>query len=309
MHLDRIYIQYIHCKFLLVKFFWIYFLAFLPFQAIGMVNANTIQPGFLAERHAKTINSKALGSEEFLKFKGTCGKSSSCVIGINGESLITSSGIRINSDRIIGWTLTNATNKGGVLFVGKNEDYRFLIKSFNSDGQRKLNEIGFFNFKSAQSFLSSLELLSGLSANHDQAGQTTKCTARGKDALSGSDMATIDDLDRNTLSLSSLRNTQAGALAGGTTGAIIGDLVGSTSSIATGSIIGGLAGAVVGDSLGRSSGGLSLKRNVISDIRATPASSKAFLDDSFTYRSECIDEPLNSSIVDISSPIPVDINY
>ena len=79
-------------------------------------------------------------------------------------------------------------------------------------------------------------------------------------------MATIDDLDRNTLSLSSLRNTQAGALAGGTTGAIIGDLVGSTSSIATGSIIGGVAGAVLGDSLGRPSGGLSLKRNVVSDL-------------------------------------------
>ena len=288
-----------------MKSFWIYILAFFPFQVSGMLNASTIQPGFLADQHAKTINSSALDSEEFLKLKGTCGRSSPCVIGINGESILTSSGIRINSDRIIGWTLTNATNKGGALFVGKNEDYRFLIKSFNSDGQRKLNEIGFFNFKSAQSFLSSLELLSGLSANHDQAGPTTNCTARGKDALSGTDMTTIDDLDRNTLSLSSLRNTQAGALAGGTAGALIGDLVGSTSSIATGSIIGGVAGAVAGDSLGRPSGGLSLKRNVVSDIRATPAFSEPFLDDSFTYRSDCIDEPLNSTKVEISSPIPV----
>ena len=291
-----------------MKHFWFYAIAFFPFQLICELSASTIQPGFLADQHAKTLNSYALGSEEFLKINGTCGRSSSCVIGINGESIITSNGIRIESDRIIGWTLTNATNKGGALFVGKNEDYRFLIKSFNSEGQRKLNEIGFFNFKSAQSFLSSLELLSGLAANHDQAGPTTKCTARGKDALSGSDMANIDGLDRNTLSLSSLRNAQAGAFAGGTAGAIIGDIVGSTSSIATGSLIGGVAGAVVGDSLGRPSGGLSLKRNVVSDIRSTPASSKAFLDDSFTYRLDCVDEPLNSTKVQITSPISVDMS-
>ena len=60
--------------------------------------------------------------EEFLKLKGTCGRSSTCVIGINGETIVTSNGIRINSDRIIGWTLTNATNRGGLLFNNKNED-------------------------------------------------------------------------------------------------------------------------------------------------------------------------------------------
>ncbi len=291
-----------------MKSFCIAISALLPFQLFSVVNANSIRPGFLADQYGKTLNSNILDSTEFLKLEGTCGRSSSCLIGINGDSIVTSSGIRINSDRIIGWTLTNATNKGGVLFVGKNEDYRFLIKSFNSDGQRKLNEIGFFNFKSAQSFLSSLELLSGLAANHDQAGPTTRCTARGKDALSGSDMANVKDLDRNTLSLASLRNTQAGALTGGTTGALIGDLVGSTTSIATGSIIGGITGAVVGESLGRPSGGLSLKRNVVSDIRITPASSQAFLDDSFTYRSDCIDEPLNNTTVQISSPIPVNMS-
>ncbi len=291
-----------------MKSFCITISALLPFQLLGIVNASTIQPGFLAEKHAKILYSNALDSEDFLKLKGTCGRSSSCVIGINGESIVTSNGIRISSDRIIGWTLTNATNKGGALFVGKNEDYRFLIKSFNSEGKRKLNEIGFFNFKSAQSFLSSLELLSGLAANHDQAGPTTKCTARGKDAFSGLDMATIDHLDRNTLSLSSLRNTNSGALVGGTAGALIGDLVGSTTSIATGSIVGGVAGAVVGDSLGRPSGGLSLKRNIVSDIRATPASSQAFVDDSFSYRSDCIDEPLNNTTVKIDSSIPVNVS-
>ena len=123
-HSNRMYIQYIQHSCMFMKSFWIYILAFFPFQVSGMLSASTIQPGFLADQHAKTINSNALDTEGFLKLKGTCGRSSSCVIGINGESIVTSSGIRINSDRIIGWTLTNATNRGGALFVGKNEDYK-----------------------------------------------------------------------------------------------------------------------------------------------------------------------------------------
>ncbi|WP_158465756.1 hypothetical protein [Prochlorococcus marinus] len=232
-----------------MKSFCIAISALLPFHLSFMVNANTIEPAFLAEKHAKIINSNALNSEDFLKLKGTCGRKYSCVIGINGETIITSSGIQISSDRIIGWTLTNATNRGGLLFNNKNEDYRFLIKSFNSDGKRKLNEIGFYNFKSAQSFLSSLELLSGLSANHDQSGPTTNCTASGKDQFSVTDTAT-----KNLL---------------------------------------------------RPSGDLSLKRNVVSDIRVTPATSQAFFDDSFTYRSNCIDQPVNDLTVKIDSPIPI----
>ena len=235
-----------------MKSFCISIATFLPFQLFAIANANTIEPGFLADKHAKLLNSNALDSGEFLKLKGTCGRSSSCVIGISGETIVTSSGIRINSDRIIGWTLTNATNRGGLLFNNKNEDYRFLIKSFNSDGKRKFNEIGFYNFKSAQSFLSSLELLSGLSANHDQSGPTTRCTAIGKDKSSGVDTAT-----KNLL---------------------------------------------------RPSGDLSLKRNVISDIRTTPAYSQAFFDDSFTYRSNCIDESIKNTTVKIDSPIPVNIS-
>ena len=268
-----------------------------PFQLLGVVDATNIKPEFLAEKHAKLINSSSLYSEEFLKLEGRCGRTISCTVGINGESILTSSGIRIKSDRIIGWTLTNASNAGGVLLVGKNEDYRFLIKYFDGSGRRKINEIGFFNFKSAQSFLTSLELLSGLAANHDQAGPTTKCTARGKDALSGADMTSTAYLGRNSQSSASRRNSNVGALVGGTTGALMGDLVGSSASIATGSLLGGVTGAVIGDSLGRSSGSLSLKRNVVSDVRATPATSHAFFDDSFTYRSDCIDEPLNSTTV------------
>ncbi len=224
----------------------------LPVQLFAIVNANTIEPGFLADQHAKIINSNALDSDEFLKLKGTCGRTSSCVIGINGETIVTSEGTRISSDRIIGWTLTNATNRGGLLFNNKNEDYRFLIKSFNSEGKRKFNEIGFYNFKSAQSFLSSLELLSGLSANHDQSGPTTNCILTGKDSFSGSDTATKYLL--------------------------------------------------------RPSGDLSLKRNVVSDIRVTPASSQSFFDDSFTYRSNCVDPSVNNTTVKIDNPIPVNIS-
>ncbi len=235
-----------------MKFFGIGISVLLPFQLFSIVNASSIEPGFLADKHAKIINSNSLDSEDFLKLKGTCGRSSSCTIGINGETIVTSNGIRITSDRIIGWTLTNATNRGGILFNNKNEDYRFLIKSFNSDGKRKFNEIGFFNFKSAQSFLSSLELLSGLSPNHDQSGPTTNCNASGKDKSSGVDMAS-----KNLL---------------------------------------------------RPSGDLNLKRNVVSDIRVTPASSKAFFDDSFTYRINCIDSPVNNTTVKIDSPIPVNLS-
>ncbi len=160
-----------------MKSFLIAISTLLPFQLFTIVNANTIQPEFLAERHALLINSNALDSKEFLKLKGICGRSSSCVIGISGESIVGNDGMRISSDRIIGWTLTNASTRGGKLLVNKNKDYRFLIKYFAGSGERRMSEIGFVNFKSAQSFLSSLELLSGLAANHDQADPTTKCKA------------------------------------------------------------------------------------------------------------------------------------
>ena len=291
-----------------MKSFSIAIATLLPFQLFALANANNINPGFLAEKHAKILNSNALYSEEFLTLEGTCGGSSSCLIGINGESILTSNGIRISSDRIIGWTLTNASSRGGVLLVSKNEDYRFVIKHFGGSGQRKMSEIGFFNFKSAQSFLSSLELLSGLSANHDQAGPTTTCTARGKDSFSGTDSISTESLNNNRTTNASLRNRRIGGVVGGATGAVLGDIVGSTASITTGAVVGGVTGAVLGDSLGRTSGSLSLKRNVVSDIRSTPASSQAFLDDSFSYRSDCLDEPLNNTAVKISSPIPVKVS-
>ena len=290
-----------------MKPFCIVISALFPLQLFSIVNASKIHPEFLAEKYSSAINSNALDSKEFFKLEGTCERNSSCTIGINGESIVTSNGIRISSDRIIGWTLINASNRGGVLLVGKNEDYRFLIKYFSGSGTRRMTEIGFFNFKSAQSFLGSLELLSGLGANHDQAGATTKCSSSGKDAFSGMDNISTTSLNENRDTFASARNRRIGGMVGGSTGAVIGDIVGSTASIATGAVLGGVTGAVIGDSLGRTSGGLSLKRNVVSDIRPIPASSQAFFDDSFNYRSDCIDESSNNIKVEISNPIPVNV--
>ena len=50
-----------------MKSFCIAISALLPFQLALRVNANTIEPGFLADKHAKIINSNALDSEEFLQ--------------------------------------------------------------------------------------------------------------------------------------------------------------------------------------------------------------------------------------------------
>ena len=71
--------------------------------------------------------------------------------------------------------------------------------------------------------------------------------------------------------------------------------------------VGGTIGAVSGNALGRASGGLSLKRNLVSEVRKTPAKSIAFSDGSFNHRSNCVDEPLNSTNVNIKNQIPFKI--
>ena len=90
--------------------------------------------------------------------------------------------------------MTNATSKGGVLFISQKEDYRFLIKYFDNSGKRQITNIRFRNFKTAQTFLSHLELVAGLAPNHDQAGAATLCNGRGKDMLSGTAIDNIDIL-------------------------------------------------------------------------------------------------------------------
>ncbi len=290
------------------------YLSFTSFIFLGTVNtsnANEFVGSSAFKQHMPTINKLLLENEiSGDKIEGLCGANSNkCTIGINGEKIYTSEGEYINVDNIIAWTMTNATSKGGVFFVSQKEDYRFLLKYFDNSGKRQITNISFRNFKTAQTFLSHLELVAGLAPNHDQAGAATLCTARGKDMLSGTAIDNIEIIEKEGYGLASKRNT----FYGGATGAIVGGMAGSALSggtavgINSGALLGGAIGAVSGDALGRSSGGLSLKRNLIREVRKTPAKSYAFSDGSFNHRSLCVDEPLNSTNVNIKNQIPLKI--
>ncbi len=249
-----------------------------------------IYPKAVYKKHAALINEQiAIKNQSSIKLKGTCNSSKLCTIAIDGEGIFTTHGDQIKSDRIIGWTIANTTNSGGVLFLSRNEDYRFLIKYFDDLGNRNISEIGFYNFKSAQSFMNSLELLSGLSLNHDQAGMTTHCLAIGKDNFSGTDIDQISDVNKNYYERGIKRNTLIGSTAGAIAGAGVGDLVGEAASITTGTIAGGIIGGFVGNSFGKNSGNLSLKRNVVSEVRSQPANSTSFNDGSYKHRDACKD--------------------
>ncbi|WP_036892484.1 MULTISPECIES: hypothetical protein [Prochlorococcus] len=134
----------------------------------------------------------ALGSfltpqSQAYEMEGTCDGADKCKVTINGDQINTSTGINISSDNIIGWSFSNSSKRGGFFPGYRNEDYRILIKYFDKSGKRKINQIGFYNAKTTHNFLTSLELISGLGVNHDQAGVTTKCSARGKDSNTGKD--------------------------------------------------------------------------------------------------------------------------
>ena len=168
--------------------------------------------------------------------------------------------------------------------------YRFLIKYFDDLGNRNISEIGFYNFKSAQSFLNSLELLSGLAPNHDQAGMTTHCLALGKDRFSGTEIDQISELNKNSYERDVRRNTILGATAGAYAGAGAGEIIGGpVLTVATGTLAGGILGGFLGNSVGKNSGNLNLKRNVVSEFRSKPADSTAFYDGSYKHRENCKD--------------------
>ncbi len=233
-------------------------------------------------------------SASAISYEGTCNTSDKCEIKVLGDSIKTSNGLTIKTDNIIGWTLTNGTNRGGVFFVATNEDYRVLIKYFNKTGSREIAQIGFFNFKTAQNFISSLELVSGLAPNHDQAGATTFCTASGKDYLSGTQ---FDGRQNKPELLSDLNNTVLGGVLGGVVGSVTGD---------TGTALGAYSGAMTGLAVGRPSGSFNLKRGIVSEVRDSPAQSGSFYDGSFNGRSDCIDEPtISTTNVNFNSPIPI----
>tara|TARA_Y100001968_G_C19307530_1_gene692387 strand:+ start:29 stop:910 length:882 start_codon:yes stop_codon:yes gene_type:complete len=275
---------------------------------LGNVFASEIYPESVYKTHGETINKEFLLPSSSVQLEGICESFKECKIGIDGDAIYTSNGKEIQTDNIIGWSLTNATNKGGVLLISKNEDYRFLIKYFDKNGNRNITQIGFFNFKTAQNFLNTLELVSGLAPNHDQAGPTTFCTSRGKDYLSGTAIDSVNSQNKSGYGLASARNTLVGASVGSVAGGTLGSALGGSASIAAGASTGFIAGGIIGDALGRSSGGLNLKRNVVSEIRSTPSKSISFEDKSFHHRIDCVDEPLNSANVNFKSSVPIKIS-
>ena len=238
-----------------------------------------------------------------IKFDGTCNGSDRCSVNLDGDYIGSKDGgIYIKTDNIIGWNFTNASNRGGVLFNSTNEDYRVSIKHFDHSGKRKLSQIGFFNFKTAQSFVSNLELISGLAPNHDQAGPTTHCTASGKDSNSGTQ---YDGGKASGIagSIGNSFNRASAAYTGGVIGGVTADAIfDSATSTAIGAGVGALAGAAIVSP----SGSFNLKRGIVSEVRGNPAKSSAFSDGSFNGRKDCIDEPtIATTNVNIQSPIPV----
>ena len=230
-----------------------------------------------------------------LELQGTCDGHDRCTVNIDGDKIYTSSGIDINTDKIIGWTFTNDNNRGGVAFRARNEDYRILIKYFDALGNRKLNQIGFFNFKSAQTFVSSIEIISGLALNHDQAGETTHCTASGKDAASGTDMS---GLNSRISAADKLQNVGLGAGVG------LALMEGGINT--SNAVVGAAGGAIAGQALSNNSGDFNLKRNVISEVRGTPINSKLNLDESFVHLKNCVDQPtISTTNINITKPIPI----
>ena len=236
-----------------------------------------------------SLSSQVLAS---VILEGTCDGSNRCEVRLEGDKISTDSGINVNSDNIISWVFINDNNKGGVYFRARNEDYRIMIKYFDESGNKKLSKIGFFNFKSAQEFVGSMEIISGLATNHDQSGATTHCTASGKNSSSGSDKQ-----------VSSLSNRTDGVV-NTAMGAGLGAAIGSITNATTG-VVGAIGGAIGGAAIGNNSGEFSLQRNVVSEIRSEPANSKLNSDASFAHRKDCIDEPtVPTTKVSIKSSIP-----
>jgi len=226
-----------------------------------------------------------------IELKGTCDGPDRCFVKVEGDKITTSSGREIKTDNIIGWSFVNTVNRGGILINARNEDYRILIKYFDSSGKRQLTQVGFFNFKTAQAMVSAIELSSGLAPNHDQAGATTKCTAIGKDSGSG------------TASGAGFIADTAGALKGAGTGAVIGGILGSAVAPGVGTGLGAGLGAVAGQAIESTSGDFNLKKNVQSAVRMSPGKSSSFFDGSFEKSEACIDQPTAATVF-VTGPLP-----
>ncbi len=239
------------------------------------------------------IGAQLLSPASAAMLEGTCDGPEKCLVNVEGDTISTSRGLQIKTDNIIGWSFVNDSNRGGMFFRPRNEDYRILIKYFDESGSRKLHQLGFFNFKSAQVLVSALELTSGLAPNHDQAGATTHCTAIGKDSASGTTNG-------------SRASNAAGSIAGAGILGVIGGVIGDAIAPGTGTALGAALGAGAGASIEGTSGSFDLKRNVMSDVRTSPANSRSNYDASFEKRANCIDQPTSPTTnVFITGPIPV----
>lgn len=223
-----------------------------------------------------------------LTIQATCDGPDFCDVELSGSTFKTDTGISIEADNIIGWSMINDTSKGnGFVVKPRNEDYRFLVKYFDESGKRRLTQIGFYNWKSAQVFISSLQLLSGLAPNHDQTGAPTHCTYNGKSFYSGTvlnDRAITDNplLREKSLAL--------GALVGAAIGSWFNNPAESFGNI-TAPAAGAFGGLLITEGLIHKSGNFMLEKNIMSAVRSTPAKSSRFLDGSFKHLEACKDAP------------------
>lgn len=247
----------------------------------------------LVAAFVSAINAHLIAPAKAVMLEATCDGPEKCIVNIGGDTISTSRGLQIKTDNIITWGFVNDSNRGGTFFRPRNEDYRILIKYFDDSGFRKFHQLGFFNFKSAQILVSALELTSGLAPNHDQAGAKTNCTAIGKDTGSGT-------------TVGSQASNPIGSLAGAGILGVIGGVLGNAISPGAGTALGAALGAGAGASIEGSSGSFSLKRNVMSDVRTSPANSRSFYDGSFEKQRICGDQPTSPTTnVFITGPIPV----
>lgn len=104
-------------------------------------------------------------------FDATCVTSERCKVRATGEVIETTKGLSLRPGDIVYWSMSNNSDKknlGWCFLIGakchNNDDYRFIIKYFDKDGQRQITQIGFFNEKPAQTFAGFLNAFTGLEA-------------------------------------------------------------------------------------------------------------------------------------------------
>ena len=200
-----------------------------------------------------------------INVEATCDGPEVCDVEVTGDKITTSNGDVINADNVISWGFVNDNSNGGVL-VMNNEDYRILIKYFDETGSRQLTQIGFYNFKTAQSFVNALELTTGLAPDARQSSGRLACTG---------------------FSLVSAKTETSNAVDGVSKAAV-------TLAPAVVAAANPLLYPVVASSL-KDRGTFELDRNFVSEIRKSPATSGSFVNGVFDGRRTCDAIPSQST--------------